>query len=74
MKDVKFENSLTPEEKIENLCLNILDIIGENRYLRKRVKKQEETIKMYRDGVNDSIKGHNEMIGKLLTSFVKGYD
>lgn len=65
---------LTSEEKIENLCLNIVDIINENRYLRKRIKEQEETIKMYRDGVNDSLKRHNEMIGNLLTSFVKGDD
>lgn len=65
---------LEPEEKIENLCLNIIDIINENRYLRKRIKEQEETIKMYRDGVNNSLKRHNEMIGSLLTSFVKGDD
>lgn len=29
---------------------------------------------MYRDGVDDSLKGHNEMIGNLLASFVKGDD
>lgn len=65
---------LEPEEKIENLCLNILDIIRENRYLRKRIKEQEEAIKMYRDDVDNSLERYNEMIGNLLTSFMKGGD
>lgn len=74
MRDIKFENLLTPEEKIENLCLNILDVINENRYLRKKVEEQEETIEMYRNNVNDNVKRYNELFGSLLTSCVKGDD
>lgn len=60
------------EDRIERICLDMLEVIQANRHMRATIKSQDELIKMYADGTNESIKRHDEFLGELLTGFIGG--